>query len=265
MAKRIPGKEEFHETLRYFGAMLDKAWSGTVQLVHAGDARKRWKADWDHVIVVLATGVTPRRTGIPGEDPPQGARSYVDVLVRQRRGRRPRGDHRRRWHRVRCGRIPGGSRKSRPTSTRGSPNGAWTMRRTRTPGALREPNVPSAQAARSRSANVGPASSGRSLGKTTGWIHRAQLKHAQRRDAVELRRTSASTTTVCTSRSTAPPGCSRSITSWCARGRSPTTRLAAPLRNAAGYRVHVIGGADEARELDAKRAIDQGARLAASL
>ena len=74
MAKRIPGKEEFHETIRYFGRRLEV----TGVRVHLG--RRVGAAElkgFDHV--VLATGVTPRDPKIPGADDPR-VLSYVDVL-----------------------------------------------------------------------------------------------------------------------------------------------------------------------------------------
>jgi 2,4-dienoyl-CoA reductase (NADPH2) len=115
-----------------------------------------------------------------------------------------------------------------------------------------------------------PGKLGAALGKTTGWIHRAALKmknvemlagvnyeHIGQLDGAlglfitygEARRDG--TVIECDS------------IVLCA-GQEPLRELEAPLQ-AAGVRVHVIGGAHEARELDAKRAIDQGTRLAATL
>jgi 2,4-dienoyl-CoA reductase (NADPH2) len=79
MAKRIPGKEEFHETLRYFHHRLERA-GVRVQLDTRVTADHLARADCDEV--VLATGVTPRSPRIPGQDHPR-VLSYPDVLLHE--------------------------------------------------------------------------------------------------------------------------------------------------------------------------------------
>jgi len=79
MAKRIPGKEEFHETLRYFEVQLEK-WQVNVQLQTRVDADTLRAAGYDDVVV--ATGVLPREIKLPGIDHPK-VKSYVDVLRKQ--------------------------------------------------------------------------------------------------------------------------------------------------------------------------------------
>ncbi|MGD8976384.1 MAG: NADPH-dependent 2,4-dienoyl-CoA reductase, partial [Gammaproteobacteria bacterium] len=83
MAKRIPGKEEFHETLRYFSRQLELT-GVDLHLGHRASAEELAAGGFDHV--VLATGVVPRRPGIEGIDHPK-VLSYVDVLL----GGRPVG------------------------------------------------------------------------------------------------------------------------------------------------------------------------------
>ena len=107
---------------------------------------------------------------------------------------------------------------------------------------------------------------GKGLGKTTGWIHRAALK-VKRVEMIGRRATtSASTTRACTiSFGEKREACALAVDTSCsARARSRCascwSRCAPP-----GARAHLIGGADVAAELDAKRAIDQGTRLGAQL
>jgi 2,4-dienoyl-CoA reductase (NADPH2) len=80
MAKRIPGKEEFHETLRYYRTRLDE--TGVVlRLGERAQPAQLTRDDYDEV--VLATGVRPRAPGIPGADHPKTL-SYVDVLLHRK-------------------------------------------------------------------------------------------------------------------------------------------------------------------------------------
>jgi 2,4-dienoyl-CoA reductase (NADPH2) len=95
MAKRIPGKEEFHETLRYFARRIETTGTRLV-LGRAVTAADLVAGGYDEV--VLATGVTPRDPRIEGAEEFRGSGkviSYVDLLLRGR------------WHRLRRERIPG--------------------------------------------------------------------------------------------------------------------------------------------------------------
>jgi len=108
-----------------------------------------------------------------------------------------------------------------------------------------------------------PGKPGKGLGKTTGWIHRAALaaRNVQMLGGMEYRRITDDGLVV------AQDGVETLLpadTVVLCTGQEPLRDLLEPLQ-AAGARVHVIGGADHAGELDAKRAIDQGARLAAAL
>ena len=122
LAKTIPGKEEFHETLRYFDQRIED--TGVVlQLSTRAEADNL--AGFDDVVV--ATGVTPRAIDIEGHDHPKVV-SYLDVLRRTRLAGCQGRDHRCRRHRLRRRRIPGRGRPVRHPGSRsaGWPNGAST-------------------------------------------------------------------------------------------------------------------------------------------
>ena len=102
MAKRIPGKEEFHETLRYYRRELELA-GVEVRLGRIAAAADLAAGAFDEI--VLATGVVPRVPAIPGLEN-RKVLSYVDVLLRGAAGRALGRDHRGRRHRIRRRRIP---------------------------------------------------------------------------------------------------------------------------------------------------------------
>lgn len=256
MARRVPGKEEFDETLRYFRVQLDK---------HGVDVRLRTPVAVDDLTgfdeVVVATGVTPRTPEISGVDHPKVV-SYVDVL---------RGDAEvgARVAVVGAGGIgfdvaefltDGGEGASRDPEEFFRQWGVDTD--LAAPGGLRTAERPApprtVHLLQRKTAKVGAG-----LGKTTGWIHRLELRHRgvqmlagvtyDRIDDEGLHLTVGDEKTVLDV-----------DTVVLCSGQEPRRDLADELI-AAGQRVHVIGGADVAAELDAKRAIDQGTRLAASL
>jgi 2,4-dienoyl-CoA reductase (NADPH2) len=107
---------------------------------------------------------------------------------------------------------------------------------------------------------------GKNLGKTTGWIHRAslQMKQVKMIGGVNYERIDAQGLHITHGPERADPTCIEADTIVLCAGQVPERSLADALI-AAGRSVHVIGGADVAAELDAKRAIDQGTRLAARL
>jgi 2,4-dienoyl-CoA reductase (NADPH2) len=256
LARRVPGKEEFSETLRYFreriaetGVALRLGTTATPALLAGFDA------------VVLATGVLPRAIDVPGHDLPNVV-GYADVL---------RGDvvPGRRVAIIGAGGIgfdvaeflvhDGPS----PTLDTARWMAEWGVDPGfASPGGL----VPPRPEAPARDVWLLQRSEGRPgarLGKTTGWIHRATLKGKRVQmlagvsyvgiDAAglhlrigdEARLLPVDHVVICA-------------------GQESRRELAGPLRDA-GLEVHVIGGADVAAELDAKRAIDQGARVAARL
>ncbi|HLS84223.1 MAG TPA: NADPH-dependent 2,4-dienoyl-CoA reductase [Arenimonas sp.] len=258
LAKRIPGKEEFHETLRYFRRRLAQA--GVEQrLGERMDAAGILAGDWEEI--VLATGIRPREVDFPGADHPRVV-SYLDVL----RGRVVPG---RKVAIVGAGGIgfdvaeflvhEGPS----PSLDTARWQAEWGVAPdSDAPGGL-APARPEPPARELWLLQRSPGRPGARLGRTTGWIHRATLKAKgvqalggveylgvddaglRIRVAEEERRLPVDHVVICA-------------------GQEPLRELQAPLQ-AAGRNVHLIGGADIASELDAKRAIDQGSRLAAAL
>ncbi|MFN3645210.1 MAG: FAD-dependent oxidoreductase [Gemmobacter sp.] len=257
LAKQVPGKEEFRGLVDWFAAML-AAEGVALRLNHAAgvdDLR-----DFDEVVV--ATGVTPRDPGIPAEP---GARvlGYIDVLQGAPVG--PRA--------VVVGAGGIGFDVSEYLVHQGtSPTEDLALW-------LREWGVADPAEARGGLAPEGPQphpparavtlvqrkpeKPGRGLGKTTGWIHRASLamKGVEMRGGMTYRRITPDGLEVETPQG---PELIAADTVVLCTGQNPARDLADALA-AAGIAAHVIGGADVAAELDAKRAIDQAARLAARL
>jgi 2,4-dienoyl-CoA reductase (NADPH2) len=257
LAIQLPGKEEFHGLVAWFATMITKA-GVTLRLgTEAGVEQLR---GFDEVVV--ATGVLPRDPAIPGQATPN-VLGYADVLrgapVGARvavvgaegigfdvaeylvhRGESPTlnpGLWRREWGVGDPGLTPGGLAPDGPRPEPPARHVTLLQRKAEKPG--------------------------RRLGRTTGWIHRASLaakgvqmlggvsyeritdKGLEVADGTGVRLIAADTIVLCT-------------------GQEPRRTLSDALA-AAGIAHHVIGGADVAAELDARRAIDQGARLAARL
>jgi 2,4-dienoyl-CoA reductase (NADPH2) len=265
MARRIPGKEEFHETLRYFGRRIEVT-GVHLSLGHPVTADELAAGGYDEI--VLATGVTPRDPRIEGEEEFRATGkviSYVDLLLHGRQAG-PRVAV------VGAGGIgfdvceflvSGGHSTTLDTA-------AW----------LREWGVADPAVARGGlgKAEITPparqvyllqrkaAPLGKGLGKTTGWIHRAQLrmKRVELIGGVNYERIDARGLQVSFGERRERPMLIEVDTIVLCAGQEPCRTLAEPLRGR-GTRVHLIGGADVAAELDARRAIEQGTRLAASL
>jgi 2,4-dienoyl-CoA reductase (NADPH2) len=260
MAKRVPGKEEFVETLRYFTSRL--ALTGVV--VHLNT---RVSADdllalgFDDV--VLATGVLPRQPAIPGSELPH-VLSYIDVLLHEK----PVGE---RVAIVGAGGIGFDVAEYLVTAPGHSPTldlGEWLKEWGVTdPAATRGGVVRARPAPAARRVTLLQRKSGKlgkGLGKTTGWIHRAalQMKQVEMIGGVNYERITPQGLFVTYGEKRSDGQLIECDNVVLCAGQEPQRELLAPLR-AAGIRTHLIGGADEATELDAKRAIDQGTRLAA--
>jgi 2,4-dienoyl-CoA reductase (NADPH2) len=265
LAKRIPGKEEFHETIRYFARRIE------VLGIHAhlgtrATAEQLIAGIYDEI--VLATGVMPRDPRIEGaaEQVREGrVLSYVDVLLR----RAPVG---RRVAVVGAGGIGFDVAEFLVTdghsTTLDLP--AWMAEwgvgdPGVTRGGLVAPRIgPPAREVHLLQRKVAPL--GKGLGKTTGWIHRAALKakRVAMIGGVNYERVDEHGLHLSFGEAHEKPMLLEVDTVVLCAGQEPLRDLEAPLR-AAGLSVHLIGGADVATELDAKRAIDQASRLAARL
>ena len=257
LAAQVPGKEEFYGLVAWFATMVGK--SG-IDLRLGHQARVEDLRGFDEV--VIATGVLPRDPGIPGQDGPN-VLGYIDVLRGAPVGRRVavvgaggigfdvaevlvhQGDSptlnpelwRRDWGVGDPATSPGGLAAGGPQPGRAAREVVLLQRKAEKPG--------------------------RRLGKTTGWIHRASLqaKGVRMQGGVAYSRIVPDGLEVIED---ATPRLIPADTVVLCAGQVPRRALAGAL-DAAGIAHHVIGGADVAAELDAKRAIDQGARLAARL
>ncbi len=260
MAKQVPGKEEFHGLVDYYQTMVDK--SGiTLALGH--DAAVDDLAGFDDI--VIATGVLPRDPAIPGQDAPHVV-SYIDVL----RGKVQVGE---KVAIIGAGGI--GFDVAEYLVTDHSPTenlpdwmvewGVGDPAATR--GGLRpEGPKPDAPVRQVTLLQRKAEKLGKRLGKTTGWIHRAalQMKNVQMIGGVNYEKIDADGLHISTGADRSNPTLITADTIVLCAGQLPERSLADQLINA-GRDVHVIGGADVAAELDAKRAIDQGTRIAARL
>ncbi|EPC02970.1 2,4-dienoyl-CoA reductase [Litchfieldella anticariensis FP35 = DSM 16096] len=254
-ARKIPGKEEFDESLRYYKVMLDKH-EVTVRLNTEVDIQTLKGFD----AVVLATGVRPRELDLPGIEHPKVMNYPMAIVHPERVGRRVAI--------IGAGGI--GFDVAELLTHVGHPAqdiakwcDEWGVDLNVTArGGLKVPVRPETprQVFLLQRKTTKP---GAGLGTSTGWVHRASLRH-RGVEAVagceyvgvdddglhirvdgEPRRLEVDNVVVCA-------------------GQESVRDMLEPLREA-GVTVHVIGGADEAAELDAKRAIDQGTRVAAAL
>jgi 2,4-dienoyl-CoA reductase (NADPH2) len=260
MAKQVPGKEEFWGLVEYYEAMVAEA-GIKLRLGEVADVDAL--AGFDEV--VIATGVLPRDPAIPGQDG-SNVLSYIDVL----RGKAPVG---KRVAVIGAGGIGFDVAEFLVTDDSSIDDlQAW----------LTEWGVADPQDVRGGVAAAGPQPEppvrevtmlqrkaqklGKNLGKTTGWIHRAalQMKNVKMIGGVNYERIDADGLHVSYGEARENPTLIAVDTIVLCAGQVPERSLADALI-AAGRTCHVIGGADVASELDAKRAIDQGTRLAATL
>jgi 2,4-dienoyl-CoA reductase (NADPH2) len=260
LANQIPGKEEFNETLRYYKKQLDLC-DVRVHLNLKATTAQLLKGRFDEI--VLATGVTPRVPNIDGIDHPT-VLSYVDILShRKEAGHRvaivgaggigfdvaqfithPVGSSNHDidtflegWGVDKSYRMPGGLMQKRPQLLT-SGHRVYLLQR--------------------KSSKIGA-----SLGKTTGWIHRLTLKqqNVTMINAVTYSKIDDKGLHI---RLKGQPQILEVDTIVICAGQESKRDLKKGLERA-GKKVHLIGGAELAVELDAKRAIAQGARLAAAI
>ncbi len=260
MAKRVPGKEEFHETLRYFRRELEL--SGVeLRLGRAATVADLAGGAFDEV--VLASGVVPRVPAIPGIDHPK-VLDYADVLLRAR----PVGD---------SVAIVGAGGIGFDVAGFLGQDTAHAATSVDIPAFMREWGIDMTLAARGGLIEATeprspreiwllqrkPTPPGRDLGKTTGWVHRLALKRRGVRMMAGVDYDRIDDSGLWIAQGGKPRLIAVESIVTCA-GQEPRRELVAGLE-AARLRPHLIGGARLAAELDAKRAIDEGARLAARL
>ncbi|MGH3466540.1 MAG: FAD-dependent oxidoreductase [Thermocrispum sp.] len=260
IARKIPGKEEFAETIRYYTRRIET----TGVKLHLGvRATAKQLADDGFDEVVVATGVVPRVPGIPGIDHPS-VLSYVDVV----RHGRPVGA---KVAVIGAGGI--GVDVSEFLTHADSPAldlAAWQAEWGVTDpeqvrGGVREP-APEASPRQVYLLQRKASKIGKGLGKTTGWVHRAALKAkgVQELTGVDYRRIDDDGLHIAFGRDHSESRVLDVDTVVVCAGQESLRDLVDELTER-GVVTHVIGGADVAAELDAKRAIDQGTRLAATL
>ncbi|MGO4616089.1 FAD-dependent oxidoreductase [Nocardia sp. 2YAB30] len=261
IARRIPGKEEFDESIRYYNRMLEIT-GVTVHLNKRVGADELIEGRYDDV--VLATGVQPRIPNIPGIDHPM-VLTYAELV----REEKPVG---KRVAVIGAGGI--GYDVSEFLTVEGHPalkldewKEEWgvTSDDEQAPGQLTTPKpAPAACEVVLLQRKTTPF--GKDLGKTSGWVHRAALKAkgVEQIGGVNYERIDDHGLHVSFGAKHERPQLIPVDNVIVCAGQESVRDLAAPLR-AAGVNPHLIGGADLATELDAKRAIDQGTRLAARL
>jgi len=258
LAKRIPGKEEFDETLRYFAERLRET-GVDVKLGRAVSAGDIVAAGFDEVII--ASGVTPRDPKISGQSHPS-VMNYLDVLT----GRRSVG--------ARVAILGAGgigfdvaeflAHEGHSTTLDLS---AWRREWGVTDPALARGGLttplpaPPAREVYLLQRKAGRPGAG--LGKTTGWIHRAALKmkRVQMLPGVKYQHIDDAGLHILEGEQPRTLVVDNIVL---CTGQEPRRDLEAPLR-AAGVSVHLVGGADVAAELDAKHAIRQATLLALTL
>ncbi|ETW04209.1 hypothetical protein, variant [Aphanomyces invadans] len=261
LAKKIPGKEEFYETLRYFAKQLDKH-EVKVKLGHTVSAQDLIDAKFDRV--VMATGITPRKLKIEGADTSPKVVSYIDVL----NGTVTLG---KRVAVVGAGGI-GFDVAEFATHTGTSPSldvdlyaKEWGIDRTMTRRGGLAPRHVHETERRVYLLQRKSTKHGKDLGKTTGWIHRLSLQHrnVEMIGGITYDKVDEKGLYITKGKTKEQMLLEVDHIVVCA-GQVPLRELEPALQ-----RSHVpvfrIGGSDEASELDAKRAINQGARLGAKI
>ena len=260
IAKQIPGKEEFYETIRYYNKQIELH-NVTVKLNTRVSADDLANGNFDEVI--LATGISPRTPKIEGVEHKK-VLNYIDVL----KLKKPVG---KRVAVIGAGGI--GFDTAEYLAHEGESTAlnidAW----------LKEWGIDKTLKARSGiegvKAEIEPSPReifmfkrskgkfGGNLGKTTGWIHRSTLKKKKVQFINEVQYTKIDDEGLHYTQNEEQKVLPVDNVIICA-GQLPFKELLEPLQ-AKGITTHVIGGADVAAELDAKRAINQGSRLAAKL
>lgn len=257
-AKQIPGKEEFHETLRYFGRMLELH-AVKLHLNSVQTAESLAEGGFDEV--VLATGIVPRDIGLAGSDHPK-VLSYLDVLR----------DHKAVGKNVAVIGAGGigfdvAEYLTEPHSLTLQPE-AWLKdwgidKSYQARGALLPDELPPPAERKVYLLQRKTSKVGAGLGKTTGWIHRASLKKKGVEMIAGVNYVKVDDNGLWVEVAGEERCLNVDNVVICA-GQEPLRALVSGLE-LQGIKAHLIGGADVAAELDAKRAIRQGAELAAAI
>ena len=258
MAKQIPGKEEFYETLRYYKKQIELT---GVQLNLGKKVDEAFLLAQGFDEIIIATGVHPRQINFPGIDHPK-VLNYIDVL----KHKKPVGKS---VAIIGAGGI--GFDVAEYLSHEGESTSLnieafmdeWGVDQTyQTRGALKQ-SEPEAPAREIFLLQRSKGKVGARLGKTTGWIHRSSLKMKRVKTIGEVQYQGIDDSGLHISIQGKSEVLAVDHIIVCA-GQTPLRALYDVLENK-GPGLHLIGGAEEAKELDAKRAIDQGARLAAKI
>ncbi|UOT02152.1 NADPH-dependent 2,4-dienoyl-CoA reductase [Rhodococcus opacus] len=259
IARKIPGKEEFAETIRYYNRQLPLA--GVDVRLDSRVTATELIGEYDEVIV--ATGVTPRVPSIPGIDHPK-VLTYPEVV----RGGKPVGKS--------VAVIGAGgigvdvseflTHEHSPTLDLKEWKQEWGVTEPESAaGALTtpipEPSPREVYLLQRKSGRIGAG-----LAKTTGWVHRAALKNkgVQELSGVNYERIDDDGLHITFGAKREKPRTLAVDNVVICAGQESVRDLVDEL-TVAGVTTHVIGGADVAAELDAKTAIEQGTRLAARL
>lgn len=259
IAKTVPGKEEFYETLRYFARQIELRPNIELILNHKATYEELSQANFDEIVV--ATGVTPRQLQFEGIDHPK-VLSYLQAL----KERVPVGQ------RVAIIGAGGIGFDTAEYLTHEGESGSlnpekfyeeWGIdTQYEHVGGLKQPKVETSEREiyllQRKTAVVGAG-----LGKTTGWIHRAGLKNRQVKMLAGVQYDKVDDQGLHITIDGQPSVLEVDHVVICA-GQESFTAMYDQLKTE-GKNVHLIGGAKEAGELDAKRAIRQGAELAALL
>jgi len=257
IAKTIPGKEEFHETIRYFSKQLELS-AVNLKLGQAVDAQTLNESDFEEVII--ATGIKPRTPPIEGIEHPK-VMSYLELL----KDKKTVGD------RVA---VIGAGGIGFDVCESLIHEGESTSQNI--PAFMKEWGIDMTLKARSGIEGVKPefempkrqvfllqrkqSKIGKGLGKTTGWIHRTDLKKKGVIMMPECEYLKIDDDGLHINASGEPKVLDVDNVIICA-GQDPLRELVDELNKP----YHLLGGADVASELDAKRAIEQGTKLAAEI
>ena len=257
MAKVIPGKEEYAETIRYYNRMIE---------VTGVDLKLNTRANADDLInegydeVVLATGVTPRRLNLEGIDH-EKVLDYAEVLYEKKNVGKNVAI-------IGAGGIGFDMAEFLAHGHGESPSlvtekymAEWGVDMDVQTGGGLEAAMPEPSPREIYLLKRSTGKHGKKLGKTTGWIHRASLAMKQVKMLANVEYLKVDDQGLHIRHDEEVKVLAVDHVVVCA-GQEPLRELKVDLE-AKGVSVHLIGGADEAAELDAKRAIKQAAELAA--